>query len=546
MRDQGQTEVVLGRGAVMGRALSMLLFIVIQPLLKGKLPPPRNVSLISENFNYFLLWESDLSAGNDVHYEADIISYGRRNMTKMEGSKEIVSGSSWKCQLHLPDIHGLYWVRVRMVCGTRVSNWTLSNELQPYRDTILGPPLLSLKLNNLQLQVTVSLPLTSYRRKDGSFKSVEDVKVNVEYKVVLCEVDTLICTTKTCKHNAKITCFEFNFLRPNCLYCISSRVEGHQSKEAKLCIRTQFKPIGLEWLVIIVLTILVVVVLLGWIIFFFLKRYVHPCRAEAEIPRILATFKEELNADLPYEEPEVEANSIFLLSPIEIISAREGTTKRPSSPTQELSGIYKADDGAEDYQNNGVDPGYSEASSRKTDSSEALDFEASLEAPNSAISGHLRHFHCFSPQQCPVREANSLHPWARPLDVTTKEASRDERDHWAEPTWRNIPLASVKLQGGQEAGDCLGPLRKLCETEANGSVSTQESLEAVEQDPSKSLPAGCDQPGLPNLPSNPIARSAPNGCKAEILAPSSYHPHYLPLLNRKDSGSGAKGRLCFA
>ncbi|XP_028923467.1 uncharacterized protein LOC114812885 isoform X2 [Ornithorhynchus anatinus] len=411
-------------------------------------------------------------------------------------------------------------------------------------NAILGPPLLSLKLNNLQLQVNVSLPLTSYRRRDGSFKSVKDVKVNVEYKVVLCEVDTLICTTKTCKHNAKITCFQFNFLRPNCQYCISSRVEGHQSKEAKLCIRTQFKPIGLEWVVIIVLTVLVVLVLLGWIVFFFLKRYVHPCQAEAQIPRILATFKEELNADLPCEEPEVEANSVFLLSPVEIVSAGEGTTKRPSSPSQELSGIYKVDGGAEDYQDNGVDPGYSEASSRKTDSSEALDFEASPEAPNSAIGGHLRRLHCFPPHRRPTTEASSLHPGAGPLDAMTKEASADERDHRAEPTWHNIPLASVKLQGGQEAGDCLGPLRRLCETEANG--SSRESLEDVENDPGGSLPAGRDQPGLPDLPGNPIAGSAPNGCKTEILATPSYELHYLPLLNRQDSGSGPKGRLCFA
>lgn len=52
---------------------------------------------------------------------------------------------------------------------------------------IVGPPNLTLILVNENLTVNLSMPLTPYRRRNGTYKSVQKVLPNWKYRVSLSE-----------------------------------------------------------------------------------------------------------------------------------------------------------------------------------------------------------------------------------------------------------------------------------------------------------------------------------------------------------------------
>lgn len=65
-----------------------------------------------------------------------IVSTGRTShWTRADTCGENSTGSSWACELHFNDIHGIYWARVRAVQDGEPSPWVSSSELLPYRDS---------------------------------------------------------------------------------------------------------------------------------------------------------------------------------------------------------------------------------------------------------------------------------------------------------------------------------------------------------------------------------------------------------------------------
>ncbi|KAG6923187.1 interleukin 22 receptor subunit alpha 2, partial [Chelydra serpentina] len=166
--------------------LNVLLLLFHQTLLLGMLSPPQNVMLTSENFHILLVWEPGSGSGNGTQYEVQ--SYQRSsNWTKVDTCWRNSTRSSHICKLYFEDIHKMYWARVRATDGAWVSEWAISNELQPYRDTIVGPPNMTLILVNENLTVNLSMPLTPYRRRNGTYKSVQKVLPNWKYRVSLSE-----------------------------------------------------------------------------------------------------------------------------------------------------------------------------------------------------------------------------------------------------------------------------------------------------------------------------------------------------------------------
>lgn len=63
------------------------------------------------------------------------------NCTKVDTCWRNSTRSSHTCELYFEDIHKIYWARVRAMDGAWVSEWAVSDDLQPYRDSKdLGEP----------------------------------------------------------------------------------------------------------------------------------------------------------------------------------------------------------------------------------------------------------------------------------------------------------------------------------------------------------------------------------------------------------------------
>lgn len=177
-----------------------------------------------------------------------IVSTGRTShWTRADTCGENSTGSSWACELHFNDIHGIYWARVRAVQDGEPSPWVSSSELLPYRDSkepsstfllllggsyerwerhhsqrmttpgerrhppgalrhpphalkglvlpslyffplppaIVGPPTLSWQLQGHNLSINLSAPLTPYQSRHGSYKPLSRVLRKLRYHLRL-------------------------------------------------------------------------------------------------------------------------------------------------------------------------------------------------------------------------------------------------------------------------------------------------------------------------------------------------------------------------
>nr|XP_025040071.1 interleukin-22 receptor subunit alpha-2-like [Pelodiscus sinensis] len=142
-------------------------------LPSGMLSPPQNVMLTSENFHTLLAWEPGASSGNGTRYEVESRQRSS-DWTKVDPCWRDGPGAAPTCRLYFEDMHNMYWARVRATDGARVS-------------AILGPPNLTLTLANENLTVNLSMPLTPYRRRNGTYKSVQKVLPNWMYRLSLSE-----------------------------------------------------------------------------------------------------------------------------------------------------------------------------------------------------------------------------------------------------------------------------------------------------------------------------------------------------------------------
>uniref|UniRef100_A0A8C9L9Q5 Amidase domain-containing protein n=1 Tax=Pavo cristatus TaxID=9049 RepID=A0A8C9L9Q5_PAVCR len=121
-----------------------------------------------------------------------VVSMGRTSRwTRADTCGGNSTGSSWACELHCDDIHGIYWARVRAVQDGKLSPWVSSSELLPYRDTIVGPPTLSWQLQGHNLSINLSAPLTPYQSRHGSYRPLSRVLRKLRYHLRLYHGDVL-------------------------------------------------------------------------------------------------------------------------------------------------------------------------------------------------------------------------------------------------------------------------------------------------------------------------------------------------------------------
>ncbi|KAM6061150.1 uncharacterized protein VSU04_008782 isoform 2-T2 [Chlamydotis macqueenii] len=295
-------------------ALSLLLSLTSCTLLQGTPLPPRDVRLEAQNFHVRLQWEPDPGSPDGAAYQVEWRSRTSR-WTKADACRGKSTGSSWACELYFDKIHDIYWARVRAVARDKLSKWAYSSELQPYRDTIVGPPKLSWLLQGHNLSVSIIMPLTPYRRKNGSYKSVDQVLLKLWYWLSLYEGDVLIQQVP-CKRSREEEPCTFRYLKPSTQYCIRTVAAGmarEQSREAEQCMLTPTGPTGFPWVLFTVLS--GIFLLLSMAGFCFVQLYIFPSPSEIYLPKTLALVNGELSVTIRVPTLELEEDSLALLLP---------------------------------------------------------------------------------------------------------------------------------------------------------------------------------------------------------------------------------------
>ncbi|XP_050821472.1 uncharacterized protein LOC127056985 [Gopherus flavomarginatus] len=567
--------------------LSVLLLLFHQTLLLGMLSPPQNVTLTSENFHIILVWEPGSSSGNGTQYEVQSCQRSS-NWTKVDTCWRNSNRSSHTCKLYFEDIHKLYWARVRAMDGAQVSKWTISNELQPYRDTIVGPPILTLILVNENLTVILSMPLTPYRRRNGTYKSVQKVLPNWKYRISLSEKGVHI-NNVSFQPEGKKTSHTFEYLKPNTDYCVTARVVREQSKVSVQCIKTPDSPADLLWDLVLVLVALLVLLLLSAVGFYFLKLYMYSSVSKMPFPKTLAILNEELNVNLWNKSLayDLEGASVTLISVA-------GLDCNGNSPVeQERLQIQLLSEGCqawkeEGYCANGFGPGYCEnmvssSSLGQLEFAGTVDPEAPLSSAGQMKDGYAgegnystaleaqlplgqlvfseqlspvsaalakdgymsdrgyqtcseiripRHLQIYCKCLSPVSETCSLSPPTCSLRDLKKNTDGKRRG-WPPVDWADIPLSSVKLKVNEETQNHLAPFpRHLYSHTADKTMKDSKKdlarLGQSDVEQQEYLPVSREQHGLPErteLSDDPSGEPYPKADDTKIMTFYSYELH---------------------
>ncbi|XP_067853480.1 interleukin-10 receptor subunit beta-like [Heptranchias perlo] len=279
-------------------------------LVLGQLPAPQNVNLISENFRYIVTWEAGARSPPGIRYTVAACSLSSTKGT-FSAVKTCINITTLSCDLSqrfkVPS--SLYWVRVKSVTSTSESKWVESKELQPNRDTILGPPIVNVNSRKQTIEVTLDMPLTPHKQGDNhSPKTVNDIDPSLIYIITLLDKDN----KQYAKHKVKPDksgngFYKFENLKPKFTYCVIAKFESthnyHIKDSKKICKTTSPQNTDMLWiapliavLVFVVGTIIVSTV--AWIV----KEFTCLHRAQSQLPKSLIIIYKDLHVNLQSQE----------------------------------------------------------------------------------------------------------------------------------------------------------------------------------------------------------------------------------------------------
>ncbi|XP_075369098.1 uncharacterized protein LOC142415039 isoform X1 [Mycteria americana] len=514
----------------MSPALSLLLSLAGCALLWGTPLPPRDVRLEAQNFHVRLRWEPDPGSPGGAAYQ---VEWRRRTSrwTKADACWGNSTGSSWGCELYFDKIHDIYWARVRAVAGGELSKWAYSSELQPYRDTIVGPPKLSWLLQGHSLSVNVIVPLTPYQSQSGSYEPVDQVLLKLWYWLSLYEGDTLVQQVP-CKRNGEEAPCTFRYLKPSTQYCVRTTAAGmarEQSREAEQCVVTPAGPAGFPWVLLAALS--GVFLLLSVAGLCFVQLHVFPSPSETHLPETLqALLNRELSVTIRVPILELQEDALALLLPT-VLPSRGLPAAEQARPTvqlllreslsQDTSGYCANGFGPDRHEGRGPSctrsqPGHasgSRVSLRPEEDGEVRDGDDVLEQPLPVAltrdsytgDGDYRtsetwlslHLLLYSECQGPALGAGSCLPLPAPGRSFSQEDLRESlgmAGHW-------VPLSSVKLPASEEedGGQLVRALQPLHGrgTEPQPGDRTVQQGDLEQAAPGGPVPSPCRRPRRP-------------------------------------------------
>ncbi|XP_074456887.1 uncharacterized protein LOC141748541 [Larus michahellis] len=510
----------------MSPVLSLLLSLATCALLQGTPLPPRDVRLEAQNFHVRLSWGTDPGTPGDATYQVEWRRQRNSRWTKADACWGNSTGSSWACELHFDNIHDMYWARVRAVAGGEPSKWVYSNELQLYRDTIVGPPTLSWLLQGDVLSINITTPLTPYRSKNGSYKPVGHVLWKLWYWLSLYEGDVLIQQVP-CKQSGGDAPCTFRYLKPSTQYCIRTTavdMAREQSREAEQCMVTPPSPAGFPWLLLAVMggVFLLLLCVAGPCC---VQLYIFPSPAETRLPKTLAHLNTELSVAIRVPTLQLEEDPFALLLTA-VLPSRGPPADEQTVPTVQLLLRESLSQDVNGYCANGFGPCCLEGrdlscprsqpgrvmgswvSLQTEEDGEAHDGDDVLEQP--VLGGLARdrytgdrdyrapeawlslHHQLYSKCQCPALAAGSC----LPLPTLDRSVTQEELQDSLGVAGRWVPLTSVKLLASEEedGGQLVHALQLLhgrgTELQAGDSTLQQGDLELA----APGVPSPCPLP----------------------------------------------------
>uniref|UniRef100_A0A8C3NXZ8 Interleukin-22 receptor subunit alpha-2 n=1 Tax=Cyanoderma ruficeps TaxID=181631 RepID=A0A8C3NXZ8_9PASS len=182
---------------------------------------PQKVEFHSLNFNTTLHWQPGWAReARDALYFVQYKVYGQ---SMWQNKDECWGISSHVCDLthETSDIQEPYYSRVRAALAGVYSNWTLSCRFTPWRETVIGPPTVTVAHSNKSITVKLQAPRSPYKRKRGSKIPMTNY-YDLLYQVFI--INNSLDGVRKIMGTWKEKVIEIQDLRPGVSYCIVAKM----------------------------------------------------------------------------------------------------------------------------------------------------------------------------------------------------------------------------------------------------------------------------------------------------------------------------------
>uniref|UniRef100_A0A8C5X3C6 Interleukin-22 receptor subunit alpha-2 n=1 Tax=Malurus cyaneus samueli TaxID=2593467 RepID=A0A8C5X3C6_9PASS len=195
---------------------------------------PQKVEFHSLNFNTTLHWQPGWAReARDtlyfVQYKVDFSGYCHSWGTVMYGQSTWQNKDEcWGIPSHVCDlthetsaIQEPYYGRVRAVLAGVYSSWSLSYRFTPWRETVIGPPMVTVVHSNKSIAVKLQAPRSPYKRKRGSKIPMTNY-YDLVYQVFI--INNLLDEQhRVLVYEGKDKVIKIQDLRPGVSYCIVAK-----------------------------------------------------------------------------------------------------------------------------------------------------------------------------------------------------------------------------------------------------------------------------------------------------------------------------------
>ncbi|XP_048152014.1 interleukin-22 receptor subunit alpha-2 isoform X2 [Corvus hawaiiensis] len=182
---------------------------------------PQKVEFHSLNFNTTLHWQPGWAReARDALYFVQYKVYGQSTWQNKDNCWGIPSRV---CDLthETSDIQEPYYGRVRATLAGVYSSWSLSCRFTPWRETMVGPPMVTVVHSNNSIIVKLQAPQSPYKRKRGSKITMTNY-YDLLYQVFI--INNLLDEQhRVLVYEGKDKVIKIQDLRPGVSYCIVAK-----------------------------------------------------------------------------------------------------------------------------------------------------------------------------------------------------------------------------------------------------------------------------------------------------------------------------------
>ncbi|XP_078088930.1 interferon alpha/beta receptor 2-like [Mustelus asterias] len=225
-------------------------------------PPPVNLSFISENLHHVLMWEAGTDTPSTTRYTVQYLALSTLGMEQdpLSANQTDDEETSWlaakNCSLitnrtcdltnDFTNIYEAYFVRVKAVTEMDGSNWTSSNEFQPFENSKIRPVNFHLSEDPIGvLKVNFDIPSIPPSIPGFGFKSLLTIHSALFYHIIVFKNGQLEKIRDVLGCTMEMSVEQVAEVQPNTHYCVTLTVftfEEDQSDPLEMkCIATRYK-----------------------------------------------------------------------------------------------------------------------------------------------------------------------------------------------------------------------------------------------------------------------------------------------------------------